>query len=90
MPLGTAAVGALLAFALEQRMVDRDVLAPAHLEAMGVTGNIDRITATALGLAADRAVAALIGVGVGAGQVERHRAAMAGAFEMHGNLQWPK
>ncbi|MNN84436.1 hypothetical protein D3C81_2015980 [compost metagenome] len=90
MPFGTAAVGTLFAFALEQGMVNSDVLAPANFEAVGITGNIDRKTATALGLAADRAVAALIRVGVGAVQAERDRAAMAGAFEMHGGLRWLK
>jgi hypothetical protein len=87
MSLGTAAVRAFLAFAFEQRMVNRNILAPTYFQAVGITGNVDRITATALGLAANRAVAALIRVGVGAGQAERHRAAMAGTFEVHGDLR---
>src|SRR5690349_20550293 len=82
MPLGAAAVGAFVAFFLEPRMVNRDVLAPAHLEAGGIATEVDRIAATALGLAADRAVATLVRVGVGAGQAERHRAAMAGTLEL--------
>ena len=87
MPLGGAAVGAFIAFVLESCVINRDVLATAHLQAAGIATEVDRITATALGLAADRAVAALIRVGVGAGQTERHRAAMAGTFELHGNLR---
>src|SRR5471030_603604 len=87
MPLGGTAVGALIAFVLEPRMVDRDVLAPVNLEAFGIATEVDRVTATALGLAADRAIAALVRVGVDAGQTERHRAAMAGTFELHFDLQ---
>ena len=45
---------------------------------------VDRITATALGLAADRAIATLVRVRVGAGEAERHGAAMAGSFKLHG------
>ncbi|MNR14305.1 hypothetical protein D3C85_1307750 [compost metagenome] len=87
MPLGRAAVGALVVLFLEPRMVNRDVFAPANLEAGGIATEVDRIAATALGLAADRAVAALVRVGVGAGQAERHCAAMAGTFELHGSLR---
>ncbi|MNG08822.1 hypothetical protein D3C84_922070 [compost metagenome] len=80
MPFGAAAVGAIIAFVLEPRMIDRDVLATVNLQASGIASQVDRKTATALGLATDRAVAALIRVGVGTVEGERHRAAVAGSF----------
>ncbi|MNN27163.1 hypothetical protein D3C81_1406900 [compost metagenome] len=80
-------MGAFVAVFLEPRMVNRDVFASTNLEAGGIATEVDRIAATALGLAADRAVAALVRVGVGAVQTERHRAAMAGTFELHGSLR---
>src|SRR5688572_23766475 len=54
MPLGGAATGALVAVVLEPRMVNRDVLATAYFQAGGIAPEVDRITAAALGLAADR------------------------------------
>ena len=66
MPFGAAGVRPFIAFSLEACMVNRDVLATAHLEALGIAAEIDRITAAALSLAADRAVATLIRVGMGA------------------------
>ena len=70
MPFGTAAVGALVAFFLESCMVDRDVLAATHLETLRVAAQVDGKATAALGLAADLAIAALVRVGVGAGQAE--------------------
>ena len=83
MPFGGAAVGAFFAWVFHLRVVDRDVLATLYLERRRVAAEVDRVTAAALGFAADRAVAALIRVGMGAGQTERDRAAVAGAFEVH-------
>ena len=88
MPFGSAAVGAFVAVVLQPRVVDRDMLSTAHFQAGGIASDVNRITATALGFAADRAVAWLVRVGMGAGQAERNRAAVAGAFEMHGDLGW--
>ncbi len=67
-------------------MVGRNVFAALNLQALRIPREVDRITAAALGLAANRAVAALVGVGVLAGQAERDRAAMAGSFKVHGRL----
>ncbi|CAI8848691.1 hypothetical protein EMIT051CA3_21010 [Pseudomonas chlororaphis] len=86
MPFGAAAPGAFARFP-EQRVVDRDVLAAADFQAGGIAAEVDRIPAAALGLAADRAVAALIRVGVGAVQAEVDSAAMAGTFELHDDLR---
>jgi hypothetical protein len=83
MPFGCAAMGTFVTFVLHLRVVDADVLAPLNLEAGRVATQVDRVTATALGLAADRAVAALIGIGMGAGQAEGDGAAVARAFEVH-------
>jgi hypothetical protein len=87
MPFGAAAVGAFIPVILEPRMIDRDVLATAYLQAPRIAPQVYRKAASTLGLATDRAVAALIRVGVGAVEAERHRAAMAGSFELHENLR---
>ena len=74
---------ALARFA-HHRVVDADVLAAAHRQAVGCSAEVDRITAAARRLAADRAVTMHERHGAVRFDAERHRAAMARAFEMHG------
>lgn len=80
MSFGGAGVGTAGALRLEFGVVDRNLFAPVHLQALGVAAQVDRITAAALSLAADRAVATLVRVGVGAVQAEGDSAAVAGPF----------
>src|SRR5665213_2703252 len=54
-----------------------------HLKSAGQPHNIDRISAAAGALAADRAIAALIRVGGVAVDGKAHRAAPARSVEMH-------
>src|SRR5262245_60152591 len=90
-PQRAAALAAEAALALALLAVDPgvepgDELLAAHLQALGVGAEIDGVAATAGGLAADRAVAAHVGGGRVGLDLELHRAAVAGAFQLHGSL----
>src|SRR5205085_154138 len=72
-----------LAILLDARAIDADVLASDHRERFLPCAEIDRVTAAARGLAADRTIAALIRhrrVGIAR---KAHAAAMAGTFDVH-------
>src|SRR5690606_11357720 len=86
MALGLARMGAFAGYA-DLGVVDADVVLALYLQRFRIAADIDRITAAALRLAADRTVAALIGNGGGAVQRKLHSAAMTGAFELHGCLR---
>jgi len=81
--LAGAGVDALFTFALEPRLIYADVLGALDLEATEVTAQVDGITAAALGLAADGAIAALVRVGRVAIERKANCAAMAGSFKFH-------
>src|SRR3546814_5408191 len=83
MPLGRAGMGARLAGAFYFCVVDGYVSSPPDLHGPGVAAQVDGIPAATRCLAANRAIAALIGVRGGAGQAEMHGAAMTGTFEAH-------
>src|SRR5690606_12045813 len=72
------------------RMVDADVPLTLHAQRLCASHDVDRVTATAGGLAADGAVAAHVRIRRGAVDGKMHRAAMAGSFKMHGGspLRW--
>src|SRR5690606_12623265 len=70
----------------DPRVVHRNRFAPADLQATGVAAQIDGVAATALGLATDRAITALIRIRLGAVQTEAYRATMAGTFKLHGDF----
>src|ERR1700716_971674 len=75
MPLGRAFL------AVDRRVPDADRTAALDLQRVGLAHDVDRITAAAGALAADRAIAALVGVGGVAVEREADRAAAARAFE---------
>src|SRR5580704_15576088 len=77
MPLGRAFL------AVDHRVPDADRTSAGDLQAVGDTHDIDRIPAAARALAADRAIAALVGVGAVAVEREFNRATTARAFETH-------
>jgi len=81
--LAGAGVDAFFTFALEPRVIYADVLGALDLEAMEVAAQVDGITAAALGLAADGAIAALVRVGRVAIERKANCAAMAGSFKFH-------
>src|SRR6185437_6580291 len=54
----------------------------AHLQGLVVAHQVDREAAAARRLAADRAIAKLIGIGCVAHHAETHRPAAAGTFEL--------
>src|SRR4029077_17958499 len=60
------------------------------LQRLKIAHDVDRITAAAGALAADRAVAALVGVGGWAVERELHRAAAARTFETHRHGATPR
>src|SRR5690606_2042672 len=66
-------------------MVNRDVFAALDLHAIGIAADVGGITAAALRLAADRAIATLVGVGGIAVEFETYGATLAGAFQLHGS-----
>src|SRR5690606_15016838 len=84
MALGAAAAHATGAGLAQLGVIDRDMFAPAHLQTARIAGQIDRVAASALRLATDRAITALIRIGMGAGERERHCAAVTRTFELHG------
>src|ERR1700730_17485368 len=77
MPLGRAFL------AVDHRVPDTDRTSAGDLQAVGDTHDIDRIAAAARAFAADRAVAALVGVGAVAGGRGFECAAAARALETH-------
>nr|GFC59220.1 hypothetical protein [Tanacetum cinerariifolium] len=79
--LCAAGVNVMVVFVAHLRVVDRNAVFASDLETFRVATQVDRVAATALGLAADRAVATLIGVGMSARQAELDCAAMAGTFQ---------
>src|SRR5690606_40180025 len=83
MALGGAHARILPAVSIDDRVIHRYMLAALELECSGISGQVDRIAATSLCLAADRAIAALIGIRIDAGQRERHSTTMTGTFELH-------
>src|SRR4051812_16782441 len=69
--------------AVDHGVPDADGAAALHLQARRVAHDVDRISAAAGALAANGAIAALIGVGGVAVERETHRAAAARAFKTH-------
>ena len=64
-------------------MIDRDMFAPVNVERAGIAAEIDGVAATALRLATNAAIAALIGLRLRRIQAETDEAAMAGTFQSH-------
>src|SRR5262249_20240711 len=74
----------IAAAAVHARAVVGEVLASGDLQALRRAHEVDRVAAAARRLVADRAVAEVERVGRVALCREAHRAAMAGALELHG------
>nr|GEY19842.1 chemoreceptor McpA-like [Tanacetum cinerariifolium] len=83
MPLGAAGMGLMVVCVAHFGVIDGDAVFAFYIEALGVAAKVDCVAAATLGLAADGAVAALIGIGMRAAQAELNGAAMAGTFQMH-------
>src|SRR5439155_2456247 len=77
MPLGRAFL------AVDHRVPDANRAPARDFKTVGNAHDVDRIPAAARALAADRAIAALVGVGAVAVEGKPDRAAAAGAFETH-------
>src|SRR5690606_15139368 len=86
MSLGTAGMAGFALFA-HDRVIDADVVLAADPQGTCIAADVDGVAASALRLAADRAVAALVGDGRGAFEREMHGAAMTGSFESHDGLR---
>src|SRR5690606_8784707 len=69
--------------ASDLRVEDGDILPAFDLQRVGEAHDVDRVAAAAGRLAADRAVAAHVGIGRRRLDGETDRAAMAGALEAH-------
>ena len=76
-----------VALVVQDRVEGADMRLALDLQGPGVGAEVDREAAGAGGLAADRAVAEAEGIGVRRLDAEAHGAAVAGSFEVHGQLR---
>ena len=72
-----------LAFDPHHGVINTDVVLALYLQGLRIAADINGIAATALRLAANRAIATLIGVRRCAVQRKVYGAAVAGTFEFH-------
>src|SRR4029077_74000 len=81
MALTCTGMGAPVFRVLYPRTIDREVTLAGHLQGRGVAAQVDGVPAAALRLAADAAVATLIGIHMARAQPKLHCAAMTGSLE---------